>query len=74
MNTPTIINKLELTFWDHAIPLMSESKTVQSLVRQMYSFTQNPRQATWIPAAILASASLGLGMGYVIGIFGAIAR
>ncbi len=74
MNTPTIINKIELTFWDHAIPLMSESKTVQSLVKQMYVFTQSPRQATWIPAAVLASAFLGLGMGYIIGIFGAVVR
>ena len=70
MNTPTIINKIELTFWDHAIPLMSESKTVQAFVRKMYPYTKNPKNLTRVSAAILGSAGFGLLMGYFIGIYG----
>jgi hypothetical protein len=70
MNTPNILHKIELSFWDRAIPLMTDSKTVQSLVRQAYYYLKNPRKASWVPAALLLSASLGLGMGYVMGVLG----
>jgi hypothetical protein len=69
MNTPNILNKIELSFWNRAIPLMTESRMVQSLVRKTYLYAKEPRRASWIPAAILASAGLGLGLGIILGSF-----
>ncbi|HVN56391.1 MAG TPA: hypothetical protein VMT46_18840 [Anaerolineaceae bacterium] len=70
MHAPNILNKIEISFWDRAIPLMTESKTVQSFIRQTYQYLEDPRKARWIPAAILLSAGFGLGLGYVMGSLG----
>lgn len=72
MNNSTILHKIEITFWDRAIPLMDESRAVQKIVRESYRFKQNKRLATWMPAVIIASGGFGWGLGYLIGLMGAL--
>jgi hypothetical protein len=66
------IQKMEIRFWDQAIPLMSTSRPVQKLIRETYKLTHDRKLIPWIPAALVFSAGFGLGLGYLIGMSGLI--
>ncbi|HEX2979083.1 MAG TPA: hypothetical protein VHO48_02355 [Anaerolineaceae bacterium] len=74
MKKNTLTQKIEIAFWNQAIPLMSESKAVQFCIQQGYVALRQSGKMSWVPAVLLASASLGLGMGYILGLMGAIVR
>jgi len=65
-----LVQKIEIRFWDQAIPLMSTSRAVQTLIRETYSLTRDRKTIPWIPAVLVFSASFGLGIGYLIGLSG----
>jgi hypothetical protein len=65
------INRVELSFWDVIIPLMSNSPFVQKIIRHGYAFTrENNTNAIWIPAMIAACAAFGLLAGFTLGHMG----
>lgn len=66
------VQKVEIRFWDQAIPLMSSSKPVQLLIRETYRLTRERKMIRWIPALFVFSAGFGWGVGYLIGIAGSV--
>ncbi len=67
-----LFQKIEIGFWDQAIPLMSSSKPVQKLIRETYKLSRDRNIIRWIPAVLLCSAGFGLGLGYFIGAAGGV--
>jgi hypothetical protein len=66
-----LINRVELSFWDMLIPLMSNSPIVQKIIRRGYAFSrENDLNAMWIPAVIAACAAFGLLAGFTLGHMG----
>jgi len=68
MTRINMLHKLEISFWDRAIPLMSESYFVRQWIREAYAIHLQPTRGVWIPATLMISASLGFGMGYMISV------
>lgn len=67
MIAQALFHKLEITFWDLIIPLMTNSPAFQKLFRRVYhSVRSNPRIA-WAPPLVLAWAGLGLVTGLILG-------
>jgi len=69
----SLLQRIELTFWDRAIPLMSESETVRYCIRKFYDVSRSEVKLGWLPALLVASATVGLSMGFLLGRLGAIA-
>jgi hypothetical protein len=68
------IQKIEIGFWNQAIPLMTSSKPVQKLIRDAYQLSRDRNLVRWIPAILICSAGFGLGLGYFIGTAGMILK
>ena len=71
MRNQNIMNRVELSFWDLAIPLMSKSEAVRFCIKRGYLLSKQSPKFNWLSGMVLASASLGLGMGYILGAMGA---
>jgi hypothetical protein len=63
---PDIPKKIELLFWDHAIPAVSNNPQVEKMVRKgMATFERNPDRGVWIIYGIIAACGLAVGvLGY----------
>jgi hypothetical protein len=73
MTQVSLLQRIELTFWNRAIPLMSESETVRYCIRKAYDVSRREVRFGWLPALLIASATVGLSMGFLLGRLGAIA-
>ncbi len=71
MNTNTIFTRVELSFWNILISLMSNSPLFQRCFRSAYTLTRSSRIPAWLPMLVISWASLGLLAGFVIGRMGA---
>jgi len=71
MYAKNIVTRVELSFWNILIALMSNSPLFQRCFRGVYALTRSNRTLTWISAMVITWASLGLLAGFVIGRMGA---
>ncbi len=63
----TIYRKLEITFWDIIIPIMSNSPAFRKVFRHIYLAFRDHANIAWAPPFILAWAGLGLVTGLLLG-------
>ncbi len=71
MNANLVFNRIELSFWNIIIPLMSNSSLFRRCFRSAYSLTRSSHNLAWIPAIVFTWASLGLLAGFFLGRMGA---
>lgn len=69
MNLQGNLNKLEATFWESIIKLMSNSPTVQRLIRKGFLIIKE-KEVTWLIGLVLAWTAAGLTVGYFMGFQG----
>ena len=59
-----LINKIEISFWDITIPLLSESSFVRSSLKKVYQISQ--RKLIWGSCYILTWGGIGLVTGIAL--------
>ncbi len=65
-----VANRVELSFWNVVIYLLSNSKLAQKVYRSVYEFKRTNPSIAWIPMTVLAFAGVGLVAGFVAGRMG----
>ena len=65
-----VANRVELSFWNVVIYLLSNSKLTQKVYRAIYDFKRTNPNMAWIPMTVLAFAGMGLLAGFVAGRMG----
>ncbi len=65
-----VANRVELSFWNVVIYLLSNSKLAQKVYRSAYEFKRANPTAAWIPMMVLGFAGAGLLAGFVAGRMG----
>ncbi len=65
-----VANRVELSFWNVVIYLLSNSKPVQQVYRYIYQIKRSNASLAWIPMTVLACAGIGLAAGFVAGRMG----
>ncbi len=70
MMAQDIADRVELSFWNAVIFLLSNSKTAQKAYRYFYHLKLNDAKFVWIPAMIFVWAGVGLLAGFVAGRMG----
>ncbi len=63
-------NRVELTFWNTVIYLLSNSKPAQAAYRYGYELKRTNASLAWIPMTVLVCAGIGLFAGFVAGRMG----
>jgi hypothetical protein len=63
-------NRVELTFWNTVIYLLSNSRPAQAAYRYGYELKRSNANLAWIPMTVLACAGIGLFAGFVAGRMG----
>lgn len=69
MNIQGSFNKLEATFWDSIIRLMSSSPMVQHMIKRGFELIKD-KEIVWLAGIILAWTAAGLTVGYFLGFQG----
>jgi hypothetical protein len=69
MNLNSGIHKLETTFWESVIYLMSSSKLIQTVIRKVFNLVKE-REAIWLAGLVMAWTAAGLTVGYFLGFQG----
>ncbi len=62
-----LINKIELSFWDVTIPLLSQSAFVRKSLQNAYTIVQ--RKLLWGSIFVFSWGALGLVTGFTLGHF-----
>ena len=70
MMAQNIANRLELSFWNMVIFLLSNSRPAQKVYRYFYGLKRSNGSLVWIPAVIFAWAGIGLIAGFLAGRMG----
>ena len=70
MMAQNIADRVELSFWNAVIFLLSNSKAAQKVYRYFYSLKRSNANLVWIPAMVLTWAGIGLVAGFVAGRMG----
>jgi hypothetical protein len=69
MNFQGSVNKIEATFWESIIKLMSNSPAFQNLVRKTFHVVKE-KEVVWLTGLVLAWTAAGLTVGYFLGFQG----
>ncbi len=70
MMAQQITDRLELSFWNLVIFLLSNSKFAQKAYRCGYQLKRSNANLVWVPAVVFAWAGIGLVAGFVAGRMG----
>ncbi len=70
MMAQQITDRLELSFWNLVIFLLSNSKFAQKAYRYGSQLKRSNANLVWIPAVVVAWAGIGLVAGFVAGRMG----
>ncbi len=65
MNIQGSIQKLEATFWESLIRLMTDSPFVQKLIRKAFILIKE-KEVLWLAGLVLAWTAAGLTVGYFL--------
>jgi hypothetical protein len=63
-------DRIELSFWNVVIYLLSNSKPAQKIYRTAYGLKRSNTNLMWIPVVVIAWAGIGLLAGFVAGRMG----
>jgi hypothetical protein len=66
----TVANRVELSFWNVVIYLLSNSRLTQKLYRYLYEQKRAYPNLAWVPMTVVAFAGIGLVAGFVAGRMG----
>lgn len=69
MNLNSGMQKLEATFWESVIYLMSSSRVIQTIIRKTFNLVKE-REAFWLAGLVMAWTAAGLTVGYFLGFQG----
>lgn len=72
MGTQPILQKMEISFWDIVIPLLSSSPAFRQIFKAAYKVIRTRRSLIWIPPLVITWASVGLITGLILGRMGAV--
>lgn len=67
MSPKQVMTQIELNFWSQAIPLMSEAKPVQKVVRFGYDLYQRHQELS-LPSKVILWGSMGWIIGLTVGL------
>jgi len=69
MNIQSSIHKIEASLWETMISLMSNSSTVQRVIRKSFILVKD-NEVFWLAGLIIAWTAAGLTVGYFLGFQG----
>lgn len=69
MNIQNSFTKIEVTIWDWIIKLMTESPTIQSIIKKAFLMVKD-KEIVWLAGLFLIWISAGLTVGYFLGFSG----